>query len=109
MQLTCFSRDSSKWGRYSAMHLQKKKTILWTDRENWQEYTRVEAKIDIWLTYIPSNHGGSLTSSIENRVFNSEVETNFNRGGEGVETYFFPTGNTTCIIMKPVLFMMKEK
>ncbi len=25
MQPTCFSRDSSRWGRYSAMHLWKKK------------------------------------------------------------------------------------
>lgn len=34
---------------------------------------------------MPSNHGGSLTSSIENNAFRSEVETNFIRGAEGME------------------------
>lgn len=37
------------------------------------------------MAYIPSNHGGSLTSSMENKVFTSEVETSFTRGAAGAE------------------------
>lgn len=37
------------------------------------------------MTYIPSNHGGSLTSSTENKLLSSEEETNFMRGAEGAE------------------------
>lgn len=47
------------------------------------------------ITYIPSNHGGSLTSSIGKRTFNSGEDTSFKRGAEGADTYFLPTGNIT--------------
>jgi len=47
-------------------------------------------------TYIPSTHEGSLTSSTENKAFNSGVDTNLRRGAEAADTYFFPTGYTTC-------------
>lgn len=49
------------------------------------------------ITYIPSNHGGSLKSSVENRAFSSEEETNFKRGADGVFENFLATGNITCI------------
>lgn len=44
------------------------------------------------ITYIPSNHGGSLKSSIEKIDFKSEVDSNFRRGAEEADTYFLPTG-----------------
>ena len=34
-------------------------------------------------------------SSMDNRAFNSEVETNFRRGAEGVVAYFLTTGYKT--------------
>lgn len=52
----------------------------------------------IYRTHIPSNHEGSLTSSIVNRALSSIVDINFRRGAEGVDAYFFPTGYITCNI-----------
>lgn len=43
-------------------------------------------------THIPSNQDGNFTSSMENRAFNSGVDTNFRRGAEGADMYFLPTG-----------------
>lgn len=34
-------------------------------------------------------------SSMDNRAFNSEVETNFRRGAAGVDAYFLTTGYKT--------------
>lgn len=48
------------------------------------------------ITYIPSNHGGSLTSSTENSDFNAGVDINLRWGAEGAETYFLLTGYITC-------------
>ena len=50
------------------------------------------------ITHIPSNHEGSLTSSIENRALSSLVDINFKRGAEGVDANFLPTGYITCKI-----------
>lgn len=47
------------------------------------------------MTYIPSDHGGSLTSSMEKRAFNSVLGTNFSRGAEGAVPNFLPTGYIT--------------
>lgn len=56
------------------------------------------------MTYIPSTHEGSLTSSMEKSAFNSGVEINFSRGAEGVGPYFFPTGYITCnVTLTPFL------
>uniref|UniRef100_A0A2P2LEP7 Protein BRE n=1 Tax=Rhizophora mucronata TaxID=61149 RepID=A0A2P2LEP7_RHIMU len=33
---------------------------------------------------------------MENKDFNSKVDINFRRGAEGADTYFLPTGYTTC-------------
>lgn len=41
--------------------------------------------VQVWQAYIPSNHGGSLTSSTEKNDFKSGVETNLSRGAEGTE------------------------
>ena len=50
-----------------------------------------EARI-LCIAYIPSNHAGSLTSSIEIRAFNSGAHINFRRGAEVAGAYFLPTG-----------------
>jgi len=34
---------------------------------------------------------------MENRAFNSGVDTNFRRGAEGAEAYFLPTGYITLV------------
>lgn len=62
--------------------------------------TRLLASAAIIRTYIPSNHGGSLKSSIEKTAFNSGEDTNFKRGAEGALEYFLPTGYITCHISK---------
>ena len=46
-------------------------------------------------THIPSNQEGNFTSSMENKAFNSGVDTNFRRGAEGADMYFLPTGYMT--------------
>lgn len=45
-------------------------------------------------TYIPSNQGGSLTSSMEKNVLSSDEATNFIRGA-GAKEYFLATGKIT--------------
>lgn len=65
-------------------------------------YTRSRSKELDWanigkITYIPSSHGGSLTSSTGKRAFNSGVDTNFKRGDEEAGWYFLATGYTTWI------------
>lgn len=64
------------------------------------------------MTYIPSDHGGSLTSSMEKKDFNSELDTNFRRGAEGAVTCFFPTGYITFInqeFQRQLLMLLKGK
>jgi len=51
--------------------------------------------IKSWNAYIPSNQGGSLTSSMVKTAFSSGEDTNFRRGAEGTDVYFLPTGYTT--------------
>lgn len=65
-----------------------------------ERWIRLPASATVFRTYIPSNHAGSLKSSIENRDFNSEEETNFKRGAEGALEYFLPIGYITCHIIK---------
>ena len=89
MQLTCFSRDSSRWGRYSAMHLWRRKKNY--EHDDMLTHILLLRQNDM-ITYIPSNHGGSLKSSIEKIDFKSEVDSNFRRGAEEADTYFLPTG-----------------
>lgn len=69
-------------------------------RKNWETEMHLVSYIRMALTYIPSNHGGSLKSSMENRALSSEEETNFKRGADGVFENFLATGNITCIHSK---------
>jgi len=83
------------------MHLFRRKEPIKTSHANLHTKSnmyicqRLEEKI-ICIAYIPSNHEGSLTSSMENRAFNSGVHINFRRGAEGEGAYFLPTGYITC-------------
>lgn len=60
-------------------------------------------------TYIPSNHAGSLKSSMENRALSSGEDTNFNRGAAEADIYFLPTGNITCTPSNPPKIISKRR
>lgn len=79
--------------------------LCWKGKQNKdvpqiEGLTKVPASTAIVRTYIPSNHAGSLKSSIEKTAFNSGEETNLKRGAEGALEYFLPTGYITCHIYR---------
>lgn len=61
------------------------------------EYSVIRKELVVPITYIPLDHGGSLTSSTDSRALRSADETSFKRGAGGLGVYakLFETGKTT--------------